>query len=126
MFPVTRTVITRAWRHILKRAGIKNFRFHDLRHEATTSLFERGLSTMEVQKVTGHKTLAMLLRYTQMDVGHLVERLDATEASTRSPGITKHTADVAEPIAALTVPEVEIGTSLASNVIPFMSRSRPG
>lgn len=81
---------------------------------------------MEVQKVTGHKTLAMLLRYTQMDVGHLVERLDATEASKRSPGITKYTADVAEPIAALTVPEVEIGTSLASNVIPFMSRSRPG
>jgi integrase len=80
-FPVTRTVITRAWRHILQRADIRDFRFHDLRHEATTRLFERGLSTMEVQKITGHKTLAMLLRYTQMDVRHIVERLDETEST---------------------------------------------
>jgi integrase len=126
MFPVTRTVITRAWRHILKRAGITDFRFHDLRHEATTSLFERGLSTMEVQKVTGHKTLAMLLRYTQMDVGHLVERLDATEASSQPPGNTKRSADTVGPSGASTVLEIEKGTSLTSNVIPFMSRNRPG
>jgi hypothetical protein len=36
---------------------------------------------MEVQKITGHKTLAMLLRYTQMDVRHIVERLDETEST---------------------------------------------
>jgi integrase len=126
MFPVTRTVITRAWRHILERAGIKDFRFHDLRHEATTSLFERGLSTMEVQKVTGHKTLAMLLRYTQMDVGHLVERLDATESSPRPPGNTVRSDDAVGASGASTVPEIDQGTTLPSNVIPFMSRNRPG
>lgn len=79
VFPTTRTVITRAWRKILKDAEIKNFRFHDLRHEATSALFERGMTTMEVQKITGHKTLSMLLRYTQMDVGHIVQRLDETD-----------------------------------------------
>jgi integrase len=126
MFPVTRTVITRAWRHILEWARIRDFRFHDLRHEATSSLFERGLSTMEVQKVTGHKTLAMLLRYTQMDVGHIVERLDATEAATRPPGNTTHSVDDAGPSGASTVPDIEKGTSLPSNVIPFMSRNRLG
>jgi integrase len=125
-FPVTRSVITRAWRHILKRARISDFRFHDLRHEATTSLFERGLSTMEVQKVTGHKTLAMLLRYTQMDVGHLVERLDATEPSTRPAGNTTRSSDDVESSGTSTMPEIEKGTGLTSNVIPFMSRNRPG
>jgi integrase len=123
MFPVTRTVITRAWKRILKHAGIADFRFHDLRHEATTSLFERGLSTMEVQKVTGHKTLAMLLRYTQMDVGHLVERLDATEP-TRPPG--NISAEVVQPSAASTGAEIKQGARLPPNVIPFMPRSRPG
>ena len=124
LFPVTRTVITRAWRHILKRAGITDFRFHDLRHEATTSLFERGLSTMEVQKVTGHKTLAMLLRYTQMDVGHLVERLDATETSGRSPGTVERSARAAETTPALTGVETEERPALPTNVIPFMPKSR--
>lgn len=126
MFPVTRTVITRAWRHILRRAGITDFRFHDLRHEATTSLFERGLSTMEVQKVTGHKTLAMLLRYTQMDVGHLVERLDATEAPTLLPGNAKHLADVVEPTATSIPHETEAVVKLPTNVVPFMPRNRVG
>lgn len=124
LFPVTRTVITRAWRHILKRAGITNFRFHDLRHEATTSLFERGLSTMEVQKVTGHKTLAMLLRYTQMDVGHLVERLDATETSGRSPGTVERSVRAAETTLTLTGVETEERPALPTNVIPFMPKSR--
>jgi integrase len=126
MFPVTRTVFTRAWRHILKRARISDFRFHELRHEATTSLFERGLSTMQVQKVTGHKTLVMLLRYTQMDVGHIVERLDATEASTRPAGNRTRSGDEVGSSGASTVPEIQQRTSLPSNVIPFMSRKRSG
>jgi hypothetical protein len=81
---------------------------------------------MEVQKVTGHKTLAMLLRYTQMDVGHLVERLDATEASTRPPGNTVRSGDAVGASGASTVPEIDQGTTLPSNVIPFTSRNRPG
>jgi hypothetical protein len=81
---------------------------------------------MEVQKVTGHKTLAMLLRYTQMDVGHIVERLDATEAPTRPPGNATRSVDDAGPSGASTVPDIEKRTSLPSNVIPFMSRNRLG
>lgn len=40
--------ITAAWRRILARAEIEDFRFHDLCHEAATLLFERGLEVMEV------------------------------------------------------------------------------
>jgi hypothetical protein len=90
VFPLTRDAIASAWRRLLERAAIEDFRFHDLRHEATSRLFERGLSVMEVQRITGHKTLAMLLRYTHMDVGRLVQRLDATDAQPpRAPTSTE-------------------------------------
>ena len=70
---------------------------------------------MEVQKITGHKTLAMLLRYTQMYDNHVVERLDATE-------------DPNKPVAAVSKvrksapAKCEAQTSLPTNVIPFKRR----
>ena len=79
VFPTTSDAITAAWRRIVLRAEIEDFRYHDLRHEATSRLFERGLEIMEVQRITGHKTLSMLLRYTQMNVDRIVKRLDSTE-----------------------------------------------
>lgn len=85
VFVTTSDAITAAWRRILIRAQIKNFRFHDLRHEATTRLFERGLHVMEVQRITGHKTLSMLVRYTQMNVDRIVDRLDETESAAATP-----------------------------------------
>lgn len=47
-------------------ASITDLRFHDLRHEATSRLFERGLNPMQVAAITGHKTLQMLKRYTHL------------------------------------------------------------
>ena len=38
----------------MKRAGIKDLRFHDLRHEAVSRLFEMGLSVPEVAFIGGH------------------------------------------------------------------------
>ena len=43
-----------------KKTNIKGLRFHDLRHEATSRLFEKGLSIMEVASITGHKDIRML------------------------------------------------------------------
>jgi integrase len=53
-----------------------DLRFHDLRHEATTRLFEKGLQLMEVATITGHKTPAMLSRYTHLRAEDLVQKLD--------------------------------------------------
>ena len=50
-------------------------RLHDLRHEATSRLFERGLSIVEVSAITGHTDLAMLRRYTHLRADDLVARL---------------------------------------------------
>jgi integrase len=54
---------------------LQDLRLHDLRHEATSSLFERGLSSMEVASITGHKTLSMLQRYTHLSTQHLQAKL---------------------------------------------------
>ncbi len=58
-----------------RTAGIEGLTFHDLRHEATSRLFEKGLNPMEVAAITGHKTLQMLKRYTHLKAKDLVGRL---------------------------------------------------
>ena len=58
-----------------RRAGIKDLRFHDLRHEATSRLFEKGLNPMQVAAITGHKTLQMLKRYTHLRAEDLAKLL---------------------------------------------------
>ena len=55
---------------------IKGLRFHDLRHEATSRLFEKGLSIMEVASITGHKDIRMLRIYTHLQTNNLVKKLD--------------------------------------------------
>ncbi len=64
-----------SWRRALKYAGIEGLRFHDLRHEATSRLFEKGLNPMQVAAITGHKTLQMLKRYTHLRAEDLVKML---------------------------------------------------
>ena len=68
-------VITQPFTHVCKTAKIDDLRFHDLRHEATSRMFERGFNMMEVASVTGHQDLKMLKRYTHLKAGDLVEWL---------------------------------------------------
>jgi integrase len=65
-----------AWRRALKRAGITDLRFHDLRHEAVSRLVEAGLGDQEVAAISGHKSMQMLKRYTHLRAEDLVDRLD--------------------------------------------------
>ena len=58
-----------------QKTGISGLHFHDLRHEATSRLFEKGFDTMEVRTITGHKTLQMLARYTHLRAEDLVEKM---------------------------------------------------
>lgn len=54
---------------------LRGLRFHDLRHEAVSRLFEKGLNPIEVGMVSGHKTLSMLQRYTHLRAETLVAKL---------------------------------------------------
>ncbi len=64
-----------AWRRAVKAAGLEDLRFHDLRHEAASRLFELGLNPMEVASISGHRTLQMLKRYTHLKAHELVKKL---------------------------------------------------
>lgn len=71
--------IDSAWRTIRKKAGLVNFRFHDIRHEGVSQLVEAGFSDQEVASISGHQSMQMLHRYTHLRAAHLVARLDAVE-----------------------------------------------
>lgn len=66
---------TQAFKRAADRLGLEDLRFHDLRHEATSRLFEKGLNVMEVASITGHKSMQMLSRYTHLDSRNLVDKL---------------------------------------------------
>ena len=71
--------IRTAFETAVKRAGLTNFRFHDLRHTAASHLVMRGATLKEVQEILGHKTFSMTLRYAHLSPAHLrgaVDRLD--------------------------------------------------
>jgi len=66
---------TQAFARVCQRANIQDLRFYDLRHEATSRLFEKGFNMMEVASITGHKELSMLKRYTHLRAKDLAKRL---------------------------------------------------
>jgi integrase len=58
------------WRKARKAAGLSNFRFHDLRHTCASYLASQGASLLEIAEVLGHKTLAMVKRYSHLTQSH--------------------------------------------------------
>jgi len=54
------------WSTILKDAGVKNFRFHDLRHTFASKLVMKGAPLYMVQKLLGHSTIEMTMRYAHL------------------------------------------------------------
>ena len=70
-----RSIVEWRWKKVCQLAIIEDLRFHDLRHEATSRLFERGLDVMEVASITGHRTLVMLARYTHLKAATLAAKL---------------------------------------------------
>ncbi|MDA7946059.1 MAG: site-specific integrase [Hyphomicrobiaceae bacterium] len=66
IFPYNGRSVGTAFRRATRSLGIEDLHFHDLRHEATSRLFEAGLSIERVALVTGHKDWKMLRRYTHL------------------------------------------------------------
>jgi integrase len=76
VIPLQRMTLYHVFHAAVVRAGIKDFTFHDLRHEAISRLAERGdFTVLELAAVSGHKTLQMLKRYTHLQAENLAKKL---------------------------------------------------
>lgn len=59
--------LSKLWASVFEAAGAKGLKWHDLRHEAVSRLFERTkLSEAQIMRVSGHKSHRMLLRYANL------------------------------------------------------------
>ncbi|MBE7184533.1 MAG: site-specific integrase [Methylobacterium mesophilicum] len=81
VFPsVTTNAVRLSWERLKERAGLVDFRFHDMRHEAISAFFEKGLTIPEVALISGHKDSRMLFRYTHLKAQNVALRLANLES----------------------------------------------
>lgn len=72
----TTDFLSKLWIDVFELAGAKGLLFHDLRHEATSRLFERTkLTETQIMKITGHKSHRMLMRYANLRGSTLADAL---------------------------------------------------
>lgn len=62
-YPITKAGLKTAWRRLRKKAGVKNFKFHDLRHDFATKLLRQTQNLKLVQQALNHKKIETTLRY---------------------------------------------------------------
>jgi len=72
------------WRKARDAAQLKDFRFHDLRHSCASYLAMNGATTAEIAAVLGHKTLAMVKRYSHLSDEHVRGIVERTAAKVLS------------------------------------------
>jgi integrase len=82
VFAISANALRLAWERLRRRAGVLELRFHDLRHEAVSRFFERGLNVPEVAMISGHRDLRMLFRYTHPKPEEIAAKL-STSSSVR-------------------------------------------
>jgi integrase len=80
--------VQRAFRKVLKKAGINNFHFHDMRHTFASYLRQNGVDLHTISKLLGHKDLRMTTRYAHLNVDSLRSAISSLNFSfsSRSDG----------------------------------------
>lgn len=76
-FSIRSDSLSQAMERATRRAGIKDLRLTDLRHDALSRLFEKGFDVAEVMAISGHKSAETLLKiYTQVKGENVSDKLD--------------------------------------------------
>jgi integrase len=68
--------INNGFYNAMKRASIKDFRFHDLRHTFASHLAMNGVDIRVIQQLLGHKTISMTMRYSHLSNKNLRQAVD--------------------------------------------------
>lgn len=71
--PYSPDKVSVAFKRTCKRAGVENFRFHDLRHDFASNLVQKGNDLYVVQRLLGHRDGRMTQRYAHLKVENLRE-----------------------------------------------------
>jgi integrase len=90
--------IKKTFKSALKRAGISDFRFHDLRHTFASQLLMKGGSLKDVQELLGHKTMTMTLRYAHLTQEHKRKAVNLLNELTARNGHTQNKRDSAKKL----------------------------
>lgn len=89
VFGLSEAGLRKVWSRIIERSGVKDFRIHDLRHEAISRVAETSkFSLVDLQKFSGHRDVRMLLRYAHLCTTHMAHKLD--EAFSREENVAVH------------------------------------
>lgn len=81
IFPYNSSSVTAGFQRVRNALGIQDLRYHDMRREGASRLFEAGFSIEEVAQVTGHRSLNVLWQvYTELFPKSLHEKYDALHA----------------------------------------------
>lgn len=75
IFPYNGKSVSTAFQRARDDAGLHDIRWHDLRHEGVSRLFERGLDMMTVAVFSGHRDINMLRRYTHLNARQILDSL---------------------------------------------------
>jgi len=81
--------IKRSFNTALRRAGIRDFHFHDLRHTFASHLIMAGVDLTTVSRLLGHKTLTMTLRYAHLAPSHMVNAVDILDRTLTGNEVTQ-------------------------------------
>jgi integrase len=71
--------MTKTFARAVKRAGLVDFTFHDLRHTFASRLVIAGVDLATVKELMGHKHITMTLRYTHLAPGHMRSAIAALD-----------------------------------------------
>jgi integrase len=77
VFPINNSTFKNTWLRMMERLKIEDLHFHDLRHEAVSRLFEKGLNVPEVASISGHRDWKKLRIYANPKPASILAKLDA-------------------------------------------------
>ena len=83
--------LRRAFYEALRKAGIENFKFHDLRHTFATRLAQRGIDIYKIAKLLGHEDIRMTQRYSHHSPESLRVGVEILEVDFNLTSVGKNT-----------------------------------